>query len=94
MPIAMFNGIITSIILETLILIKNMSFKEAFKTACGMSLISMIAMELAMNLTDLYLYGQLVINLKYLPIILLAGFITPWPYNYWRLVKYNSSCCG
>ena len=94
MPIAMFNGIITSIILETLILIKNMSLKEAFKTACGMSLISMIAMELAMNLTDLYLYGQLIINLKYLPIILLAGFITPWPYNYWRLVKYNSSCCG
>ena len=94
MPIAMFNGIITSIILETLILIKNMSFKEAFKTACGMSLISMIAMELAMNLTDLYLYGQLIINLKYLPIILVAGFITPWPYNYWRLVKYNSSCCG
>ena len=94
MPIAMFNGIITSIILETIVLIKNMSLKEAFKTACGMSLISMIAMELAMNLTDLYLYGQLVINLKYLPIILVAGFITPWPYNYWRLVKYNSSCCG
>jgi hypothetical protein len=24
--------------------------------------------------------------------MLLAGFLTPWPYNYWRLKKYNASC--
>ena len=33
MPIAMFNGIITSIILETIILLKQMSFKKALTTA-------------------------------------------------------------
>ena len=94
MLLAIANGILTSIALETFILSFTHSLFSAFKTAVGMSLISMIGMEVAMNLTDLYLYGQLVINLKYLPIILLAGFITPWPYNYWRLVKYNSSCCS
>jgi len=24
--------------------------------------------------------------------MLIAGFLTPWPYNYWRLKKYNASC--
>jgi len=28
----------------------------------------------------------------FMPIMLLAGFLTPWPYNYWRLKKYNASC--
>ena len=53
MLLAIINGIITSIILETIILLRQ-KFKliDAFKTACGMSLISMISMELAMNLTD------------------------------------------
>ena len=58
MTLAIINGIITSIILETIILIKqNFSFKNAFKTAVGMSLISMISMEIAMNLTDYFLTG-------------------------------------
>ena len=53
MALAIINGIITSIILETIILLKqNFTFKNAFKTAVGMSLISMISMEAAMNLTD------------------------------------------
>ena len=52
MMLAMFNGILTSIILETIILLNQMNFASAFKTAVGMSLISMISMELAMNITD------------------------------------------
>ena len=53
MLLAIFNGLISSIMLETFILIKqNFSFINALKTASGMSLISMISMEVMMNLTD------------------------------------------
>ena len=93
MTLAIINGIITSIILETIILIKqNFTFKNAFKTAVGMSLISMISMEIAMNLTDYFLTGGAMLTWWVIPIMLAAGFITPWPYNYWRLKKYNQSC--
>ena len=93
MTLAIINGIITSIILETIILIKqNFTFKNAFKTAVGMSLISMISMEVAMNLTDYFLTGGAVLTWWVIPIMLAAGFITPWPYNYWRLKKYNQAC--
>ena len=93
MSLAIFNGIITSIILETIILIKqNLSFKNAFKTAIGMSLISMISMEAAMNLTDYLLTGGAVLTWWVVPIMLVVGFVTPWPYNYWRLKKYNQAC--
>ena len=69
-----------------------MGFKQALTTALGMSLISMISMEVAMNLTDYLITGGAVLNLTVIPIMLLAGFITPLPYNYWRLKKYNKSC--
>ena len=69
-----------------------MSFKQALTTALGMSLISMISMEVAMNLTDYLITGGAVLNLTVIPIMLLAGFITPLPYNYWRLKKYNIAC--
>ena len=93
MTLAIINGIITSIILETIILIKqNFTFKNAFKTAVGMSLISMISMEAAMNLTDYLLTGGAMLTWWVIPIMLIAGFITPWPYNYWRLKKFNQSC--
>ena len=93
MTLAIINGIITSIILETIILIKqNFTFKNAFKTAVGMSLISMISMEVAMNLTDYFLTGGAMLTWRVIPIMLAAGFITPWPYNYWRLKKYNQAC--
>ena len=94
MLLAMFNGILTSIILETVILLKQMNIKNAFKTAVGMSLISMISMEFAMNLVDYLMTGGAKITLSVLPIMLLAGFLTPWPYNYWRLKKYGIGCCG
>ena len=95
MVLAIINGIITSIILETIILLRqNFSLKLAFKTAVGMSLISMISMELAMNITDIMIEGSLVISLTSIIPVLMVGFIVPWPYNYWRLVKFNKSCCG
>ena len=92
MILAIINGLISSVILETIILLKQMSFKQALTTALGMSLISMISMEVAMNLTDYLITGGAVLNLTVIPIMLLAGFITPLPYNYWRLKKYNKSC--
>ena len=93
MTLAIINGIITSIILETIILLKqNFSFKNAFKTAVGMSLISMISMEAAMNLTDYLLTGGAMLTWWVIPIMLAVGFVTPWPYNYWRLKKYNEAC--
>ena len=93
MTLAIINGIITSIILETIILIKqNFTFKNAFKTAVGMSLISMISMEAAMNLTDYLLTGGAMLTWWVIPVMLIAGFVTPWPYNYWRLKKFNQAC--
>ena len=93
MTLAIINGIITSIILETIILLRqNFSFKLAFKTAVGMSLISMISMEIAMNLTDYLLTGGAILTWWVVPIMLAAGFVIPWPYNYWRLKKFNEAC--
>ena len=93
MILAIINGIITSIILETIILLKqNFSFKLAFKTAIGMSLISMVSMEIAMNATDYLLTGGAILTWWVVPIMLAVGFVTPWPYNYWRLKKFNEAC--
>ena len=93
MTLAIINGIITSIILETIVLLKqNFSFKNAFKTAVGMSLISMISMEASMNLTDYLLTGGAMLTWWVVPIMLAVGFVTPWPYNYWRLKKFNQAC--
>ena len=93
MILAIINGIITSIILETIILLRqNFSFKQAFKTAVGMSLISMVSMEIAMNATDYFLTGGAILTWWIVPIMLAVGFVTPWPYNYWRLKKYNEAC--
>ena len=93
MILAIINGLITSIILETIILIKqNFSFNNAIRTALGMSFISMISMEVAMNLTDYFLTGGAVLTWWVVPFMLIVGFLTPWPYNYWRLKKYGISC--
>lgn len=93
MLLAMVNGILTSIALETLILFRRgMNLRAAFKTAIGMSLISMIAMELAMNLTDIALTGGAILTWWVIPIMLAAGFLAPWPYNYWRLRKWGKAC--
>ena len=93
MILAIINGLITSIILETIVLMsQNFSFVNAFKTACGMSLISMISMEVMMNLTDYVLTGGAILTWWIIPIMLIVGFLTPWPYNYWRLKKFGLAC--
>ncbi len=93
MILAIIMGLITSIILETIVLMKQkFNFSEAFNTAIGMSFISMISMEAAMNLTDYLLTGGAILNWWVIPIMLIVGFITPWPYNYWRLKKHNLAC--
>ena len=92
MLLAMFNGIMTSIALETIILSAQMALKEAFRGAIGMSLISMISMEAAMNVVDVVLTGGAKLSLWVILPMLVAGFLTPWPYNYWRLKKYGMAC--
>ena len=93
MILAIINGLITSIILETIVLMKQkFKFSEALKTAFGMSFISMISMEIAMNLVDYLLVGEARLTWWVIPFMLTAGFLTPWPYNYWRLKKFNEAC--
>ncbi len=92
MILAIINGIITSIILETVVLSRQMIISKAFKTAIGMSLISMVSMEIAMNAVDWIIMGGAKLVWWVIPIMLLAGFVTPWPYNYYRLKKYNIAC--
>ena len=92
MSLAIVNGLLTSIALETFILSKQMILKEAFRVAIGMSFISMIAMEIAMNITDVLLTGGAMLTWWVIPFMLLAGFITPLPYNYYRLKKWGQSC--
>ena len=90
---ATLNGIITSIALETYMLIRQkIQVSQAFKIAVGMSLISMVAMEIAMNLTDYLITGGAMFVWWVVPIALFFGFITPWPYNYWRLKKLGKAC--
>ena len=93
MTLAIINGLITSIILETIIIMKqNFDFRNALKTAMGMSFISMVSMEVAMNLTDYLLTGGAMLTWWVIPIMLFVGFLTPWPYNYWRLKKFGIAC--
>ena len=93
MTLAIINGLITSVILETFILMKqNFKFKNALKTAMGMSFISMISMEITMNITDYLLTGGAILTWWAVPIMLTVGFLTPWPYNYWRLKKFGIAC--
>ena len=93
MILAIINGLITSIILETIILIRQgFSFNGALKTASGMSLISMLSMEIMMNSTDYILTGGAILTWWVVPIMLIVGFLTPWPYNYWRLKKFGINC--
>ena len=92
MILAIINGLITSIILETIILSRQMTIKIAFQTALTMSFISMLAMEIAMNSVDWLILGEAKLVWWIVPLMLLVGFLTPWPYNYYRLKKYNVAC--
>ena len=92
MVLAIINGLITSIALETIILFRQMNIKQAFQTAIGMSFISMISMEVSMNAVDWIIIGGAEIVWWVIPFMLIVGFLTPWPYNYWRLKKFNVAC--
>jgi hypothetical protein len=92
MALAIVNGLITSILLETVILSKQLGLVNAFRTAIGMSFISMVAMETAMNVTDVFFTGGAVLYWWVIPIMLIAGFLTPLPFNYWRIKTLGKSC--
>ena len=81
MTLAIINGLLTSIMLETFILMRqNFKLINALKTACGMSFISMVSMEISMNATDYFLTGGAMLTWWVVPIMLIVGFLTPWPY--------------
>ena len=92
MSLAIVNGLITSIAMETIILTGQMPFRAAFRTAIGMSMISMVSMEAAMNLVDVALTGGAVLTWWVVPLMLIAGYLTPLPYNYWRLKAHGKAC--
>ena len=93
MILAIVNGLLTSIALETVIMVRGgMKLPASFKTAIGMSMVSMVSMEVAMNLCDWFLTGGAMLTWWVIPVMLLVGFVTPWPYNYWRLKKYGKAC--
>ena len=71
----MTAGICTSVFIESLILWKQLGPKEAFRTAVGMSMVSMLLMEAAMNLMDYGMMGAPAITLSVLPFTLGAGFV-------------------
>ncbi|OAA53293.1 sorting nexin-3 [Cordyceps fumosorosea ARSEF 2679] len=93
MGISMAAGISTSMVLETALLRlgrDKLPWPAAAKTAAGMSLISMITMELAENVVDYSLTGGAVAfdSLSFWLAALVsmgAGFLAPLPYNYHRL---------
>ncbi len=99
MGIAMLCGLSTSVLMETLLLKwrENFGWKMAVRTALSMSFLSMLAMELAENVTDYMLTkGEVAPSEPFfwiaLTISLLAGFLVPLPYNYFKLRKYNKAC--
>ena len=99
MALAMTSGLISSILLEASILRSRESFTwaEAFHTAFGMSLISMLGMELAENATDwLLTRGSVPISDPWywtaLGVSLMVGFFATLPYNYYKLRRHGRAC--
>ena len=96
----MISGITTSIIVETTLLrlgADRLPWPTAARTAMGMSLVSMMAMELAENTVDYHLTGGVVAldEPQFWMVAALsmgAGYLGPLPYNYLRLRKYGEAC--
>jgi hypothetical protein len=89
----LINGLATSVALETVLLMRGqMDFANALSTAFGMSFISMLGMEIAMEATDWLLTDSMGLTWWVIPPMLVVGFLTPWPYNYWRLKKFGAAC--
>ena len=87
-------------VLETVLLRlgrDRLTWAASVKTAAGMSLISMLAMEAAENAVDYHLTGGVVMfdSPKFwlaAAVSIAAGFVTPLPYNYLRLRRYGKAC--
>ena len=94
MVLAIINGFISSTILETIILARQIDIRTTFRTALSMSLMSMLSMEIPMNLVDIWLTDGAKLIPWVVPVMLIVGFITPLPYNIWRLKKWELDCCG
>ncbi|PON27653.1 hypothetical protein TGAM01_v203420 [Trichoderma gamsii] len=100
MGASMVSGITTSIILESVLLRRGadqLSWPMAVRTAMGMSMISMMAMEAAENIVDYHLTGGVVAlgdpNFWMAAVLsIAAGYLVPLPYNYLRLKKYGKAC--
>ena len=88
------NGLLTSVALETSILKRQgMNLRNAFHTAMGMSFISMLVMEVSMEIVDLsFTCGSLAMDTRAVPFMLTAGFLAPLPYNYYQLKRHGRSC--
>jgi cation transport ATPase len=99
MIVAVISGLVTSVSLESVLLKRREQFSwgEAFTTALSMSFLSMIAMETAMNTSDFMITGgkSAFTTPQYwmaFAIASVVGFLTPLPYNYYKLKKYNKAC--
>jgi hypothetical protein len=93
-------SITTSIIVETILLkrgVYQLSWHMAARTAMGMRMVLMVAMEAAEHAVDYDLTGGVVTtgDLQFWLAVVLsigAGYLAPLPYNYLRLRKYGKAC--
>ncbi|ETO08127.1 hypothetical protein RFI_29261 [Reticulomyxa filosa] len=101
MCLSTVNGLLTSVLLETIILYRQnkkkantqqLSIYQCLQTAANMSMLSMLAMECAMNVTDFCMVGTMAVTWYSVVPSLMAGFLVPWPYNYWKLKKFGKAC--
>jgi len=96
MVLAMVAGLLTSISLETFIMLKHMDLKSSVKVAFGMSFISMLMMEAAANVTSIIIAGGNRLILSWYSLIPSwgLGYVAAWIYNYYKLKKHGQSCHG
>lgn len=99
MGLAMAAGLVTSILFESAMLRfkEGFGWKNAFTMAFSMSFLSMLGMEFAANLTNYVLTGGNVamhhpFYWTALGVSLVAGFLAPLPYNYWKFKKHGQAC--
>lgn len=96
----MTTGLLTSLTLETVLLHHgrdNLPWGTAFRTAMGMSLVSMLGMEAVQNLVDVHLTGGVVALGEpwfwaAAAASMVAGWVAPLPWNYWRLRAWGRGC--
>lgn len=88
-------GIVTSMGLETLVLIRQMPIKNAIQTAFHMSVICMLVMKFSAHLVSVFWTGEqamLFLSWQSLFPSWITGFLSTWPYNYYQLKKHGKIC--